>query len=561
MKIKSVLGKFAYETFRPHSKKEYAELFARGNGGEEGTPYPWFYARVLLFSLLIFTLLCLSYSLSNINFIAVAVVGGVFADLTFIVLLYELYPKRDLSLMIPVLVLFVGGLLSSVFAEILYGIAGFGAPFADQAWTAFVEETSKVLATIIILLVLKNRNPFYCFIIGAAVGGGFSAFENMWYIYGEGFMWNGLSEAMQTGLLRALGTPFSHAAWAGAFGWAISGDKPWRRWQPYAVYAFNFTMHFFVNFPLMTLFSGWKGYPISAVTGILSFVFIIFLIAKCRRELSSPAVINDLSEMRTYLKINSEDKGYSGGNYKIARFEFIANALAAAAIFCFSVMLLGPTCVYGGRTNFKEYRYKDLQTCIDIAQSGLTFAPDFEREYVEYSDPSENYAYTWANGQLTYVVQREQYGEYFYRYSYGYLTHSVINCGDYGFYYEENHAVVRVEPDENGDIPETVGEWELLDVGLEYGGRTVYWNAAWQYPDVGAGEGRQVYYFKINTSVYSIYYEPNKNGSYVLLMREQTEVRLIESVVLSGVFCAAFIGCGVAYIIYKTKARRKKNAQ
>ena len=160
IKIKEGIKRYFYETFRPRSKEDYAEVLSRGNGGKGKTPYPWFYSRVFLVCFLLFSLICLGYSLSDINFIAVAFAGGIFADLTFIVLLYELYPQRTISLFAPVAALFAGGLLSSSFAYVLYGIFSVKAAYAAQAWTAFVAETGKVLTTLIIVRFLKKRDTY-----------------------------------------------------------------------------------------------------------------------------------------------------------------------------------------------------------------------------------------------------------------------------------------------------------------------------------------------------------------------------------------------------------------
>lgn len=582
MRFKYALKKFVYETFRPHSMDEYAELFSRGHGGNEKTPYPWFYARVLLISLLLFTLICVGYSASNLNFLMVTAAGAFFADLTFIVLLVEIYPKRDLPLLTPVLALFGGGILSSSFIYVLYGIASFSQPYIDQAWTAFVEETGKALATIIIILIAKKRNPFACFIIGAAVGGGYSAFENMWFMYTYGFGWQGLSQAIETGLWRALGTPFSHAAWAGLFGWALGGQEPWRSWKPYATYAFGYTMHFFVNFPLMEQFAEWKGYPISAITGILSIAVMIFTIAKCRRSLAGNYNSYDdyntesfgFTRLRKYhkIKINgayskvctqSFDSGVEqppilSGEVKN---RFIANVFAAAAILCFSFTLLGPTCIFGGYVNYSENYYDKWEDVLPILQSGCNLIPDYNREYVEYSDLSENYSYTWTDGELTSVVQRQQYDAYYYRFTYGYVEYDVRFMEKFADEDGRLYVIIKGEIyylDEAGNEMQTmVRVWELKNLALELN-NTVYYPRVLNdyysnsYPTYSPdAESVSYRYFLLNSSV--MYLSVLPDGTFELDLRDRVPIRMVESVVFSSVFFAAFIGCGIAYIVYKKK--------
>lgn len=578
MRYKNALKKFAYETFRPHSKEEYAELFSRGNGGNEKTPYPWFYARIFLISLLLFTVLCVSYSMSNLNFLLVMFAGGIFADLTFIVLLLEIYPKRDLSLSTVIFVFLAGGILSSAFIYIQYGIANFDAPFADQAWTALVEETGKALTIFIILFIVKKRNPLACFIIGAAVGGGYSAFENMWLMYAHGFGWGELSQAIEIGLWRALGTPFSHAAWAGVFGWALGGIKPWLTWKPYAAYVFGFTMHFFVNFPLMSQFNGWNGYIISAVTGILSIALIIFVIIRCRSELVGYSYKAEPYErLRGYPKINGAyvhningmSAGISGGEpesfigYGEQRYRFIANVLAAAAIFCFSFTLLGPTCVFGGYVNYKTYYYDNWQTVLDIVQGERDLNPDYEREYVEYADLSKNYSYTWTDGELVSVIQRERYGNYYYRFTYGYTNYySTFEDEEGNFFVWVNGNKIPIESDD-GNLPVSVRIWEIKNVGLELNGniyypRTIsnYVNHPTDVEGVWTATLTVYRYFLLNSSVSYLYL--HSDGRFEVDLHARVAIRKTESVIFSAVFFAAFIGCGVAYIVYK---RRIKNAE
>ena len=611
MRFKNALKRFAYETFRPHSKEEYAELFSRGHGGDEKTPYPWFYARVLLISLLLFTVLCVGYSLSKLNFLMVAAAGGFFADLTFIVLLVEIYPKRDLPLITPILALFAGGILSSAFIYMLYGIDMHSAAFVDQAWTAFVEETGKALATIIILLIVKKRNPFACFIIGAAVGGGYSAFENMWYMYTQGFGWSGLPQAIETGLWRALGTPFSHAAWAGLFGWALafkgkakwwhprkvwirklcdwalSGEKTWLSWKPYAMYAFGYTMHFFVNFPLMQQFAEWKGYPISAVTGILSIALIIFVLVQSRRKLVDLDVQAEPFEplqprgnykiSGTYPKINGAYAAVDGTgvirfpDYGV-KYRFIANVLAAAAIFCFSFTLLGPTCVFGGYAKYRTYYYDTWEEVLNVVQEGREISPDYGRKYVVYDDLSQNYSYTWTDGELISATQRERYGNYYFRFTYGYsIYYSTFEDEEGNFFVWVDGENIPIES-EDGILPESVRIWELKNVALElndylYYPRNIIISNTNIYTKYSADSSpspspasREVYrYYLLNLSV--SYVGVNPKGGFEVDLQEQAAIRETESVIFSAVFFAAFLGCGVAYIVYKSKIRRLKNVE
>lgn len=578
MKFIKALKKFAYETFRPHSFEEYAEVFTRGRAEyspsadgtqvvHDKTPYPWLYSRVFLFSLFLFTFLCVGYSATGLNFTTVAAAGGVFADLTFIVLLYETYPKRDLPLLLPIALLFAGGLLSTTVSYFFYGIGRFYTPYIHQAWTAFVEETSKALITIIFLLIFKKkRDPMFCFLVGAAVGGGYSAFENMWYMYTDGFVYSAsqeLSRAMQTGLWRALGTPFSHAAWAALFGWALSGKSPWKKWQPYALYAFNYTMHFFVNFPLMAAFAGWNGYAISAATGVVTIALLIFIwvrILRAHAEKSEDIKPQQIQYFPTHA----------------ARRAFTANVFAAAAIFSLCFTFLGPTCVFGGYSYYKTLTFESWQDCLDYTQCGLTFEPERPREFVLYDDLSQNYSYTWEEGELRSAVQREQYGEYFYRYYYSYVTYSVYIEEDgemYAGHWFSDHSFGVVEGvdfdkavlvyDDEGKIIEAK-VWEQGSIVLEY--EEGLYSMYTLIPVYTGGEGLMyadesgyplLYYFIINPKASRIYGMPG--GTFEMDIREDVPIREVESIIFTAVWLAAFLGCGIAYIIFKKKRKDRQD--
>lgn len=578
MKFKKALKKFAYETFRPRSGEEYAELITGGRGGEAKTAYPWFYFRVFLLFLAIFSVLCICYSASFINLFTLAFAGGIFGDLVFIILLYELYPGRDISLLGLLVVLLTGGIIATAYSTLLYSVK-IQADFAAQAWTAFVEETGKALVTVLILLVIKKRNPMCCLIIGAAVGGGYSAFENMWYMFTDGLAYGGvanLSNAIQTALWRSLGTPFSHAAWAGAFGWALSGEKPFKKWQPYAVFAFNYVMHFFVNFPLTEMFSGWKGYPISAVTGILSVSLIIFLIIRTRRaeladlsgalpggDMAADYVLGGEENCFRTLNINIEDGAGRGGAEK---YRYIANVLAMAAIFCFSFMLLGPTCVFGGYKRYKTYIYPTFAEARAVAQDGLVFDYDENREYVEYEDLTQNYAFSYEEGRVVYVEQREIYGEYTYTFCYSNVKYIQFFADNEGRYFVISNGRQVFVDSVDGQPPEEVYLWVLRNVFVETGDGSVYYRHAayantsyFVVDDTGvAVKGEEYNYFIVSPKVASL--TVYSDGTCGVSVREDVPVRKVESIVFTCIFGVAAIAAGAGYAVYKKKARRFKNA-
>lgn len=568
MRILAAIKKFAYETFRPRTRADYAEVFSRGGGGDGRAAYPWLYSRALLLCFFLFALLSLGYALTGLNFLAVAAAGGAFADIAFIILLYELYPGRDFPLAAPFAAMFAGGILSSAAAYLLYSLKTVSAPYAMQAWTAFVEETAKAVAVAAAVAAAGEKRPFACLVLGAAVGGGFSAFENMWYAFTGGFVHGEVSGAVKTLLVRSFGTPFSHAAWAGAFGWAVSGEKPYKKWQPYAVFAFNFIMHFFVNFPLMEQFRGWKGYPISAVTGIATAMLLIFLaVCYARPQTGNGETAVKRQPFERLPKINSATGGAAcrARGYKIA-----ANAVAAAAVVCLSFALMGPALVFRGYETFKYYDFGSFEECRAVAQNGLEFYPDYDREYIRYDDLTVNYSVAYTEGQLSYVVQRERAGNYYYRYRYAY-TYYIFTAGKGNVRYirlngrdvpayeylpgegtgrsllENFEAAIPVDEDGNPDYahPSRMRRIELKSVSLEYNGG-VYQDYA-----LDAG-GEKLHTFILNPLCYSVYV--TDDGVYRAVMEERTPLGVPETVVFCSVFAAATAGLGAAWTVLKIKS-------
>lgn len=586
LRIKESVKRFLYETFRPRSREDYAEILTRGRGGEGKTQYPWLYSRVLLISFLIFSFLCVAYSLSNLNFFIVAFAGGIFADLTFIVLIYELYPERDLSLVSAIAALFAGGLFSSFFAYILYGISytAFGVftiqqPYISQIFTALIEETGKITAIIIIFALFKKRNTYIGIIVGVAVGGGFSMFENMWYIYADGLARgaSGLSPAIITAIFRAFGTPFSHAAWAAAFGWAVYDKKPWKKLKTYLIILFNFTMHFFVNFPLIPDFNGWRGYPISAVTGILSFALLIYIVGKSRRSFSQNLQLSMFLSKKSNGNISAVS--LSGARYFTAseKKKFAANVLSACAILMFSAMLLGPTCVFGGYERFSYKTFDSFEAVQNYIQCGLEFSPNYQRKYEKYVEMNDNYSYTWSDNDYQTVTQRQKYGEYYFRYRYNNMNYALAKdeAGDY-YTYADGGTVYLIKNDEevpdtgfriiykNDGTPNYARRMELQGIMLEYNDKlyTCIWislnNSFYSYSPI-QGEEQTACYFYINEKCASYINFIESEKVFWIAEYDNIPVRKIESIVFTSVFGAAFLGCGLSYIIIKLKIRRNKN--
>ena len=166
------------------------KMFASGTAQTTPTPdrmlqewnKPWLYARILLVGLL-FNFLC------YVLFAKQDIPAGMYAFLSFgcmvtplavLVFYWEINIPRDIPFYRVLLIFFVGGMLSLIFTLLLPQTGG-------PAYLApLTEEPGKVLAVAIFVYWLSPRYIFGGLLIGAAVGAGFTVFENIQYVMNVG---------------------------------------------------------------------------------------------------------------------------------------------------------------------------------------------------------------------------------------------------------------------------------------------------------------------------------------------------------------------------------------
>ncbi len=608
MKFKGALKNILYESFRPRTEEDYREILSRGaedkkpsllnspsagfEGQEseqflagatlnrEGGGCPWLYIRVWLFCLGAFALIVLGFSLSGLDGATIIALGATFGNLGFLVLLYELYPKRDISLPYIVCAAFFGGVLSSFISQILYSFMLVETPYIHQLWVAAVEEISKGATVIILIIVSGRRDPFFCFLMGAAVGTGFSAFEDMNYIYvGAAALQFRLHMAVVQGFVRSFGAPFSHAAWAAAFGWTLSSDKPYKKLRTYAVFLFCYVMHFLVNFPLMENFNNVGGYAISAATGVLSLALEIYILIKMRSQCGN--AIHPKNS--TYIDISEENSGamkvgWEGGaavfkreNGQKSRSAFAANIVAFSAILLSSVMILGASYVYRKDVLvYDDIPFDDWASCKVFMQDGLDLNPDLDREMEQWESVEklikDSYSVTFENGRPDSVVQEDSAGGYTYLYRYDHmimtaeewekfhgfgLSNSGANQADDT---AQDNTQVGDTAQENGDEPQSgvVESWALMDVFLEYQSKI--------YPFMTFDEDGALYgYFAVADGYIAAYYD-ERDGKFYAASNPHYETKgeIAAYTMASVALFAAVAGAG-AYIILRRKSRRSED--
>lgn len=185
------LSKFFSTAFKHHKTAEAEELFCAGTAKgtpmlaqvQEDCPAPWFFLRVMLFSLVLFFGFDMALNhYANLKLIPGWEFVGAFGfPLCLLILFFEMNVRKDTSVYRCLFMFLGGGLMSMVFA-----LALFDAVESSHAYIAgFVEEPAKLMAAVFVAGALRNGRILTGMLLGAAVGAGFAAFETAGYINDE----------------------------------------------------------------------------------------------------------------------------------------------------------------------------------------------------------------------------------------------------------------------------------------------------------------------------------------------------------------------------------------
>lgn len=424
--FKSKIKYFVWESVRPRSKQEYAEIFRRGLGAESkdngllkpvsSRPcVPWLWLRVLALLFVLFSLTVLAYRLcvGATDLMAAVVVGGLAFNAATLTFFYELYPEKNLNLPLVFIVSLVCGAaacsLSSFGYEYIYRDPNMSNPWVSLIWTAFWEETVKfAVALPALYMLVKSKNPYACFLIGFAAGTGYSLFEDFGYIYsysrGYNYEWLTL---MTVG--RGLSCAFSHAPWTALICWAFGYfKKPFLNFRFYCAVLSSMVLHYLADVPffveelafLTGLNWGWLIEAVVVAAIVTAQYFAIKLSFK------------SVSAVNTEMPPKPTVPQAAGIAARRKRLSHAANLTAVCgAVFAAMLVLTGCTLDIGYKTAYNEFA--DDKSFISYMQKGLTLRTEWEREYGE-----ENYSEHYENGVLTRAVQKETSDGYDYYYYY-----------------------------------------------------------------------------------------------------------------------------------------------
>ncbi len=521
--IRAKIVYFFKETFRAHSKAEYKEIFSRGlnddNRGISGA-FPWLYVRAFFVLLVLFTVNVLVLRLTNNSLYVPSVnfLGGITFSVPFIILLYELYPKRDVSLLLVLGLLVCCGTLAGVITQVAYYFIPVENEWLVAVVAGCVEEVCKAAPAIIAITILKQKNPYACFLIAASVGAGFSVIEDMGYIfyYSDKFIVFYNSDIQATVALfvdRGLSSFCTHIVWTGAIGWAYSYiKKPFKSLHFFFMVILSVGLHICWDLPLEGL---WQVLDIAACVVVAAAVNITIVHLSRIRTLAAETDLTRINE-----GIIAEAKAMG----ERMRFTNAANLTFVLmwAVLCVLILLF---CAMPIGIDSKRVEYDSKEDFIAYLEDYNTFSKDLNRPYDKNGLNDEERFVRGDDGQmeLSYVVQYE-----------------CIDEKDYYFGYTVNGN--------DGDL-------DTVAVEIEKDG--VY---SRQYCNNYNFGGESVWVFDVNAEEVK-YYNYNKNGTVTAVTEADAFTGYHLLIIICGVGCAATLASTVVIVGLRIKLRRIKDAE
>lgn len=218
--VKISWKEFFGQVLKSHTEGEAEDIFIAGT--KKTTPsleeisdekvQPWLFSRILVTIVLAGVLLSV---LTNLNqqvgdLLAMDVVLAISVPMAALVLFFEINVYRNISFYRIGKIMLLGGILSLILTIVVSNIVSNGASFdfVGALLIGIIEETSKLVIAAYFVNKLKIKRIFNGLLIGAAVGTGFSAFENIQYMVGNG-QYSGISVALQ----RAAFSISDHTEW------------------------------------------------------------------------------------------------------------------------------------------------------------------------------------------------------------------------------------------------------------------------------------------------------------------------------------------------------------
>lgn len=459
-KGKNLITEFFRQTFRRHGGGEYSELLTRGMHGDNkgvNKKYPWAYVRLftLIFVLFAVFLLIIRFTSNELFVPTVTLLGAVCFNLTFLLLLYELYPKKDLSFMAVLLAMLIGGASSNVFAQILFNIFSPSNSWLRAVYAGFFEELSKAAAVVLVIVFSRKNSPLSGFILGAAVGCGFSIAEDMGYIFVQAneMPFVNLTTVIELAITRGLSAVCTHTLWTAAIGWAFCRFK--RHFANLAVYAVTLLscgLHIAWDLPLGNLALGFI-YASCASVALVECILILHAERKKsfaehslkaeelykNQEAVSEAWTQAEQEMQEEQSLDKRDPLYwrYWGRFTLVLAAFL---MAVTGVLYCSIPF---------RETYGTQTFREPESFVAFMQNGLVFNAEENRPYDEHNTENDEHPV----GRVIQNVVDENNADITYKYVYTVNIDSIYN--DVTYYFPEAvYATVSTAQGDNTYIKE-----------------------------------------------------------------------------------------------------------
>jgi RsiW-degrading membrane proteinase PrsW (M82 family) len=283
---------------------------------QTGWPKPWFFMRVLIFMAVVYFIFFQMFDISeNARIVpGLIIMGSLVVPLATVFLFWELNTPRNVSFHMVLILVCLGGVISLAVSLIAFDVAHL--EWLGAASAGICEETGKLLTVILVVRNTKYKYILNGLVFGAAIGGGFGAFETAGYAFNDGFFNSFLTyflrhsndEAIEKlvghalvvgydGMItlihrRSYYAPFMHVAWtaisAGAL-WRVKGANPFRigmLFDPRFLRTFfvPVLLHMFWNSPLLR-FPGALGLIKPILVGGIGWYVVLGLVQEGMRQI------------------------------------------------------------------------------------------------------------------------------------------------------------------------------------------------------------------------------------------------------------------------------------
>lgn len=439
-RAKNVIADFFKQTFRRHSGEEYSELLTRGlrgDGGGINKKYPWAYIRLFALLLILFAvfLLIVRFTSNELFVPTINVLAACCFNLSFLLFLFELYPKKDLSFMSVCLAMLLGGAMANIISQILFNIFTSDNAWLKAVYTGLFEELPKAAAVVVVIVASRKNSPLAGFMMGAAVGCGFSIVEDMGYVFvqaNEMPVMN-LTTIIEVAVSRGASAVCTHTLWTAAIGWAYCHfTRHLANVAFYLIALLSCGLHICWDLPLGNVALGFV-YAGCALVACAECILILYFE---RKKIYGGNVLqaselykNETTVREMWMQAEQEELAVKSlskddplywkhwGHFAVALGMFLMAIIAV----CY--------CSIPFRETYGTQVFSDPEQFVYFMQDGREMKATENRPY---NSRQQNSSETVENGVVTRAVQSETVGSVTYNYEYT-LSHDAVSGNDYYF--------------------------------------------------------------------------------------------------------------------------------